>query len=433
MRFHRFAGGRALLAAWLLVPSLASAQETAPETPPPAAGEDAEKAALERELAQELGAQPGAGAEAQPQAAQAGEATGAAKLIPDISLIGTFALSYFSDDPTLRFPAHEPTHNGFELQELELALQSNIDPFFRADVFFAISTEGLEVEEAYFTTLQLPLNLQVRGGSFYSPFGRFNQIHFLEQTPFVDMPLPNRRFFGGEQLRGLGAEASVLLPLPFFAEFRGSVQDANNEVSFGVPGAEIEHLYDFLSVGRLLTSFDLGDRLTLNFGLSAANGPNSSGGFQVTRQNRTDLYGADLYVKLRDESSVAYTALQAEYIYRRATVPNGSEEQGGAYAWLVRRFDKHWEAAIRGDLLGLPAGNAAGDPTLAGDTAPFLGPASQQRLSAAGSYYFSEFSRLRLQADYDSGIEVDGADAPDVFEAFLQFQFVMGAHGAHPF
>src|SRR5690606_25480536 len=98
---------------------------------------------------------------------------------------------------------------------------------------------------------------------FYAPFGRFNQLHYLEVTPFADLPLVNRRFFGGEQLRGLGAEVSYLFPLPFYLEVVGAIMSADNEVSFGVPATEIEKPRDLLGVARIETSFDLGDRLTL--------------------------------------------------------------------------------------------------------------------------------------------------------------------------
>ena len=401
--------GGAFALALLLFPCTAAAQQQP----------DDERARLEAELAAELG-----------EAQQPPVPPAPAAALPlDISAVGTFVASWFSDEPTLRVPAHEPSHRGPELQEIELALQANIDPFFRADLFLALSLGGIEVEEAYVTTLALPWNLQLRGGSFYAPFGRFNQQHFPEVTPFADMPLPNRRFFGGEQLRGLGAEASVLLPLPFFAELRAASITAGNELSFGVPGAEIHDLGDLLAVGRLLSSFDLSERLTLNLGLSAANGPNGTGGFLVTDENRTDLFGADLYLRLRDASSVAYTALQAEVLYRRATAPGGRVGQAGAYAWLVRRFDPAWEAAIRWDML--EGGEAFGDPLV--DEAGFLVPASQQRVGAAITRYFSEFSRLRLQANHDFGLETPGADTGAVTEVFLQFQFAIGAHGAHPF
>lgn len=404
------------VAACALAPALCLVLSLAPSRAPASTPSQEE---LEAELERELGMPP---APPPPPAAQAG------KLLPDISLIGTFAAAWFSDEPTLRLPAHEPLHRGFQLQEIELAFQSNIDPYLRADVFFAISLEGLEVEEAYVTTLGLPANLQLRGGQLYAPFGRFNQTHFLEATPFADMPLMNRRFFGGEQLRGVGLEASVLLPLPFYLELRAATLTADNEVSFGLEAEDVESLGDLLYVGRAAASFDVGDRFTVVAGASVALGPNTSGGEEAPVHHRTDIYGADLYLRLRDPSSRAYTALQGEWALRRATAPGGRLEQGGAYVWLVRRFDAHWEAAIRGDLLALPRGRSVGAPAPEGEIAPFLEPVSQQRVGASVSYYLTEFQRLRLQANQDFGPEGES-----VQEVFLQYQFIIGSHGAHVF
>src|SRR5690606_3607636 len=113
---------------------------------------------------------------------------------------------------------------------------------------------------------------------------------------------------------------------------------------------------------RLATSVDMGDRLNLFGGISYANGPNASGGIRHTDEFRTQVYGADLQLRLRDPASRAYTALQAEWALRRATVPGGGYREGGAYLWLIRRFDAHWEAAIRGDWMGLPVGRTFGHP-----------------------------------------------------------------------
>src|SRR5690606_22254263 len=105
------------------------------------------------------------------------------------------------------------------------------------------------------------------------------------------------------------------------------------------------------------------ERLNLLWGVSYANGPNASGGIQNTDANRTQVYGADLQLRLRDAASRAYTALQGEWALRRLRVPGGGYREGGAYLWLVRRFDAHWEAAIRGDLMALPSGRTFGRPT----------------------------------------------------------------------
>ena len=410
------------------LPLAAPAQEADPQ------------AELERELERELGLEPPF-----PAAPRGPE-----RLLPDISLVGTFAAAWFSSEPTPRLPAHEPFHDGPQLQELELGFRSNIDPFLRADVFLAVSLGGIEIEQAYVTTLALPADLRLRGGQFYAPFGRFNQLHYLEVTPFADLPLVNRRFFGGEQLRGLGAEVSYLFPLPFYLEVVGAIMSADNEVSFGVPATEIEKPRDLLGVARIETSFDLGDRLTLLGGASYANGPNGTGGISATDRNRTQIWGADLTIRLRDPASRAYTSLQGEWMTRRAAVPGGGFRQGGAYLWLVRRFDAHWEAAVRGDLMGLPTGSSFGEPfreeeehhlgrRLAalepshghahGEVDEFLEPIRQRRLGASISYYPSEFQRIRLQANYDF---LPG-EGRGIWETFLQYQFVIGSHGAHVF
>src|SRR5690554_6060132 len=78
---------------------------------------------------------------------------------PDISLIADFALAWFSDEPAL-LGGHDATDMGFNLQGLELGLAAGIDPYWRFDSHILISLFGLEVEEAYATTLALPFGLQ---------------------------------------------------------------------------------------------------------------------------------------------------------------------------------------------------------------------------------------------------------------------------------
>ena len=58
---------------------------------------------------------------------------------------------------------------------------------------------GVEVEEAYLTTLALPANLQVRASQFLTRFGRLNSTH-PHAWDFTDQPLVNGRFFGGERV-----------------------------------------------------------------------------------------------------------------------------------------------------------------------------------------------------------------------------------------
>ena len=79
----------------------------------------------------------------------------------------------------------------------------------------------------------------------------------------------------------------------------------------------------------------------------------------VTREalddNRTVFAGTDLYLKWRDLSSVAYLAIQAEYILRRALIPGGNTLEGGLYAQVDWRVNRSWQLSTRGDWFGAPA------------------------------------------------------------------------------
>src|SRR5262249_23205122 len=192
------------------------------------AGEDEE--ALRRELEQALG-KDAAAAAAQGQAPQTspappaatGGATpppplfrGAQSLNPDISAILDATGGYQrrplqfpnGDDPILRGEEGKKSV-GFTAQEVELAFSAIVDPYFRGDVFLTIpNQEGLEVEEAFATTTSLPWNLQIKGGSFRSAFGRQNGQH-LHVQDFTPRPLINSAFLGSDGLPGAAARSRL--------------------------------------------------------------------------------------------------------------------------------------------------------------------------------------------------------------------------------
>ncbi|MEA3372192.1 MAG: hypothetical protein U9Q62_00750, partial [Campylobacterota bacterium] len=67
--------------------------------------------------------------------------------------------------------------SGFNLNYAELGISSEVDPNFTLDGVFHFSEEGVEIEEAYFTTTALPAGLRIKGGKFKSDFGRHNNSH----------------------------------------------------------------------------------------------------------------------------------------------------------------------------------------------------------------------------------------------------------------
>ena len=398
----------------------------APVSPPPAsqdkASQDAERKKLEEEIAKELGAAPGRTAAPAPtpgqpapgaapapsaQPATGGNPYARILMLPDISAIGDFAGTYHNLDVGSLSPRsglfgapHELTPH---FEELELGLQSVIDPYARADIFISFTPDGVDVEEAYLTTLALPAGFQVRAGKFRSPFGRLNQQH-PHVWDFVDAPLAMDRLLAADALGGPGLGVAWLAPLPWFVELHLAGQ--TTRPSF------IEE--DRRTVAaRLQQFFDVGDGVTLGVGLSGARVQEPLAGAS------RELGGVDLMLKLRPISTRSYVVFQGELFTRRMT---GTEEAGtatGGYLQAVFRDGPFYAYGLRGELA--PA-------AVAGTTLIEPGSGTERRLSALAEWLPSEFQRLRAQAAWDHL-----PDGHDGFELTLHLEFAIGAHGAHPF
>jgi hypothetical protein len=58
---------------------------------------------------------------------------------------------------------------------------------------------------------------------------------------------------------------------------------------------------------------------------------------------------------------------------------------------------------------------------------------SRSRISANITWYPTEFSKIRLQYNHDFLQENEFLASRDADSIFLQFEFILGAHGAHKF
>jgi hypothetical protein len=398
-----------------------AAPAPAPATTP-ASGDAAE---IEKALASDASAGPPAPAPAADTPPPPAGAAGSS-MNPDLSLIADFALAAFSADQPLQGGDHDPTRRGFNLQQLEMSLGKAVDPYFRFDANIVFGQDDVEVEEAYGTTLSLPWNLQLRAGQFLTRFGRINPTH-PHAWDFVDQPLVMSRVFGGEGNRGLGAELSVLAPLPWYVELVLSQSDAAGEGTarsfYGAMDLGVSSPLDLQTTAALKQFFPLSDDLSLAWGLSAAVGPNSSG-----PDRRTDVYGTDVYLKFRPISYGSYTivALTAEWLYRRRQIPQDVLDDFGGYTSLFWRFAQRWAAAVRHEY-GSPSRNRAG--AIAADPLDPDWTEARQRWTASVTFWPTEFSRLRLQGSADRPGWTDTTN----WASFLAVEFVVGAHGAHKF
>jgi hypothetical protein len=277
-----------------------------------------------------------------------------------------------------------------------------VDPYVRADVFISFGPEGTaSVEEAYATTLGLPVGLQLRAGRFFTPLGRINATH-PHSWDFLDAPLAHDRLVGNEKLAGPGIDASWLTPLPWFAELHLVAQttapfDGDTERLTGT--------------ARLSQFFSLSDAATLGLGLSAARRDEGAGAFR-------DVGAVDLFAKVRPPAGRAYLTLEGELFSRRYR--GGASGDGGdgwgAYAQLFWRQDTWFGYGVRWDRA----------PAEAAPSAPFDGV--EQRWSAVGDWFATEFQRLGVQVSWDRR-----SGGSEGWEAIAHYEFVIGAHGAHPF
>ena len=92
---------------------------------------------------------------------------------PATSVIGWFQAAGGND--------HSVQDQPFQLREAELALQSQVDPFARADFILSANRNGLDIEEAYLTWLALPGGGQAKIGKFRADLGKFNRTHYGQQ------------------------------------------------------------------------------------------------------------------------------------------------------------------------------------------------------------------------------------------------------------
>ncbi len=349
------------------------------------------------------------------------------------------------DVPSLQLGDHDPRVRGFTIPNTELALDGAVDPYFKGftNVIFKLDEEGetgVELEEAYLLTTSLPGNLQLKVGQFFTEFGRQNPQH-PHSWAFVDQPLVLNRMFGPEGLRSQGMRLSWLAPTPFYTETMLGVvnsvggttfsfrSDASSEIHGGVAiERPVLALRDMLIVPRIATSFDVTETQTLLLGASAAFGPNNTG-----PSAKTQIYGVDAYYKWKPataQKGFPFVSLQTEALYRQygaaeredadgsgAVLPNETLRDRGAYAQLLYGIRPRIVAGLRADVAN-------------GDDAAFESQlrAERFRVSPNLTWYPTEFSKVRLQYNYDDRQGI-GSD----HSLWMQFEFLLGAHASHKF
>jgi hypothetical protein len=443
------------LVAALLVPDAARAQDPAPVRAPGSSPDPARVGPLPSPSNVAGVTDPGVTDPAGTPAFLQGQ-TGPFRVL-NISLDLLFAVggSTERDEQILELKGgeHDPRKRGVTLQQAELQINGEVDKWFTAQgvlVTFLDPEEGetiVEIEEAFLQSQNLPHNLQVRVGHYFTEFGRVNPLH-PHAWDWQDQPVILSRVFGAEGMRAPGARVSWLAPTHQYLEFFLGGQNANGETmtSFLANDESYEEraiggrLFDDATVGarsgadivwtgRVATTFDLDDENRLGFGASAAVGPNATGGDTV-------ITGVDFAYQWRPTDYVpgkAFVRFQGEYIHRHFgaeaqtdtnggtfNLPDTSLEDHGGYVYGLVGWDNGFAAGLRADWATGSGDSYIGAGGFSRAQDPFR--TDRLRISPILQYQVSRFTRMRLQYDYDDSDHL----ANRAHSVWLGFEIMLG-------
>ena len=315
---------------------------------------------------------------------------------PAISVIGNF-LAVGGANPVEDLPSAS-------LQESELGLQAIVDPYARADFFISFTDEEVGVEEGFLTFTALPWDLLVKVGRAKVAFGRINTLH-PHVWPWVDSPLTLDNLLGGKEgWKGDGISIAKLIPLgETFSELTLHVMSGDGG-PFAAPKRS-----DLAYNAHYRVFSDLSDSTNLDVGLSYGTGHNG-----VAADTTTELDGLDLAFRWKPlrEGSFRSAMVRGEFLQSRREQDGSAEKADGWYLAADYQLAKRWfvgarvESADRADEAAVRDTGAA----------------------ATLTFWPSEFSQLRTELRRRRYADEVTAD-----EVFLQLQFMIGAHGAHPF
>ncbi len=316
---------------------------------------------------------------------------------PDIAVIGDFLGAVGSNESGNAPPS-------FEMHEAEASFQAAVDPYARADFFFAFGPEGVEIEEGFITFPTLPGGFLMKAGKLRASFGKVNVSH-IHRLAWTDRPLVTENLVGGEEgISDAGVSLSRLFPNRFlFLEATGEVYRGQSELYAGARRQDVAWL------GHLRAYRDLTESANLDLGGSFSHGKNG-----VTETSGTQLWGADATFRWRPLRRAIYQRLLArtELVWSRREQEDGRQDGFGFYASGEYQFARRWFAGLRYDL-----SDRAGDAAL-----------RDSGQSLLLTFWPSEFSQIRAQYR-----RTKYADRPTANELLFQFLFSIGAHGAHVF
>ena len=333
-----------------------------------------------------------------------GGSAGSKVFNPDIAVIGDFlgAAGSNSVNPAPALAMHES----------EASFQAIVDPYARADFFLSFGEEGVELEEGFVTFPAIPGGLLLRVGKMRAAFGKVNSLH-NHVLPWTDRPIVTNNLVGGEEgIDDAGISVARLIPNRWiFLEATGQVFRGDSSDLF-----HSSERSDLSYVGHLRGYHDITENTNIDLGTSFSYGHNASGVFGGVDLGRftTQLYGLDATVRWRPLQRSIYRSFvgRSELIWSRREQPGTQQNAFGYFVSGDYQLARRWYTGARYDRSGHADDEALHD----------------SGGSLMLTYWPSEFSQVRGQYRRTKYATGDPAN-----EFLFQFQFSIGAHGAHPF
>ena len=299
------------------------------------------------------------------------------------------------------------------MRESEASFRAVVDPYARADFFLSFGEEGVGLEEGFVTLTALPGGLLTKVGKMRAAFGKVNSLH-THSLPWADRPLVTGNLVGGEDgIDDAGISIARLIPAgTVFLEATGQVFRGDS----GDTLFKSSRRSDLSYVGHLRAYHDLSESTNLDLGASYSYGHNPSGianGVDLGRFT-TRLFGVNATLRWKPLTRAIYRQFvgRSELIWSRRGQFDGLQRAMGYYVSGDYQVARRWYVGGRYDRSDRA------------EAASFFDTGQ----SAIVTYWPSEFSQVRGQCRRTAY-----ADGPKANELLLQFQFAIGAHGAHPF
>ncbi len=345
-----------------------------------------------------------------------------------------------------------PGERGFNLDESELTISANIDPYWLGYFTAGLADGEIEIEEAYIQNSGYMPGLVAKAGRFFSAIGYVNQQH-PHSWDFADAPLVQQAFHA-TNLGEDGVQLRYVAPTDLFIElgveggrganFPGSERNKNG---FNA-GAVFAHLGGDIGFSN---SYQIGASYRETTATEREYDDEDSTGTEIENifsDLNSKTWGINFVWKWtpNGDPSVRNFKFQAEYFGREedgqleydidSASPAGtqtgaySSEQDGWYAQGVWQFMPRWRVGLRYDQLN--SGTLEYAPITSGnisrDDLQLLREHKPKRTTVMVDFSTSEFARFRLQFAQDKA-RFDETDNQIIFQYIVS----LGAHGAHKF